>query len=71
MLAPLVLPEYLVTAVIRYPVGVHVVEQILAVEGLQDGGNVRVGAAVIAVGLIGAVAVVRLWRRSIRHRNRE
>lgn len=60
MLAPLVFPEHLVRAVIGDPVGVHVVEQTLPVEGLQDGGDVRVGATVIAVGLIGAVAVVRL-----------
>lgn len=58
VLAPLVLPELLVATAVADPVLVHVCQEIIAVLGLQDLRDVGVLARGIAVGLVGAVAVV-------------
>ena len=58
MLGPLVLPEALVVASLVFPVGVHVGEEV-GVRGLDDGADVGVCARGVAVGVVGAVAVVR------------
>ena len=58
VLGPLVLPEALVVALVVLPVGVHVGEQVRGPCGGDDGGDVGVGARGVAVGVVGAVAVV-------------
>lgn len=58
VLAPLVLPEALVVALVVLPVGVHVREEVGGSRGGNDGGDVGVGARGVAVGVVGAVAVV-------------
>ena len=59
VLAPLVLPEGLVVALVVLPVLLHDLEGLVGAGGLQDLGDVGVGAARVAVGFVGAVAVVR------------
>jgi len=56
--APLVLPEALVVALVVLPVGVHVAEKVSLSGGAKDGGDVGVGSAGVAVGVVGAVAVI-------------
>jgi hypothetical protein len=58
VLAPLVLPEGLVVALVVLPVLLHVRQGLVGARGLQDFGDVGVGAARVAVGFVGAVAVV-------------
>ena len=58
MLAPLVLPEGFVVAAFVFPIGVHVAEEVGLTGGVEDGGDVGVCAGGIAVGVVGAVAVV-------------
>ena len=60
VLAELVLPERLVGRVVRHPVGVHVVQQVLLAVVLQDLGDVVVVARRVAVGLVRAIAIVGL-----------
>lgn len=59
VLAPLVLPEGLAGAVVRQPVRLHVREQVVVAERLQDRGDVGVGAAAVARRVVRTVAVVR------------
>lgn len=59
MLVPLVLPERLVIALVVLPVLVHVGEKLGAARVLDDGSDVGVLARVVAVCLVGAIAVVR------------
>lgn len=58
VLAPLVLPERLVIALIILPVGVHVREQVRLAERVENGSYVGVFARWITVGIIRAVATV-------------
>jgi hypothetical protein len=58
VLAPLVLPEGLVVAFVVFPVLLHDFQGLVGAGGLQDFGDVGVGAARVAVGFVGAVAVV-------------
>jgi hypothetical protein len=58
VLAPLVLPEGLVVALVVLPVLLHDFKSFIRAGGLQDFGDVGVGAARVAVGFVGAVAVV-------------
>ena len=53
------LAEGLVVACFILPVDVHVVKQVLLAKRRQDVRDVGVGAVLIAVLLIGAVAVIR------------
>lgn len=55
---PFVLPKGFVGAVGVFPVRVHVGEQVSGGEGVEDLGDVGVLAGWVAVGLVGAVAVV-------------
>lgn len=55
---PFVIPEAFVVALVVFPVGVHVAEEGGLAGGGQDGGDVCVGAIRVAVGVVGAVAVV-------------
>lgn len=59
MFAPLVLPEALVVAAVVFPVDAHVVEDVIAVVGLEDLRYVRVLARLVAVRVVGSIAVVR------------
>lgn len=59
VLAPLVLPETLVIALVILPVGVHVSEQVRLAERVQDSSDVCVFARRITVGIVGAVATIR------------
>lgn len=59
MLVPLVLPERLVVALVVLPVLVHVGEKLGVARVLDDGSDVGVLARVVAVCLVGAIAVVR------------
>lgn len=61
MLAPLVHPQALVIAFVIFPVHGHVGEEIGGAKGLEDVSDVVVGAAVIAVGFVGAIASVGPW----------
>ena len=56
---PFVVPKGLVVALVVFPVGVHVGEQIGLARSGYDGGDVGVGASRVAVGVVGAVAVIR------------
>ena len=56
--APFVLPEGLVVAPVVFPVYGHVVEQVVAVEVLEDLGDVCILAAFVAILLVGSVAFV-------------
>jgi len=58
MLVPLVLPERLVIALVVLPVLVHVGEKLGAARVLDDGSDVGVLARLVAVCLVGAIAVV-------------
>lgn len=58
VLAPLVLPERLVIALIIFPVGVHVREQVRLAERVENGSYVGVFARWVTVGIIGAVTTV-------------
>jgi hypothetical protein len=58
VLAPLVLPEGLVVALVILPVLLHDFKSFIGAGGLQDVGDVGVGAARVAVGFVGAVTVV-------------
>ena len=58
MFTPLVLPETLGCTTIGGPVCVHVIEQGALAGCGEDGGDVGVGAIGIAIGIVGAVAVV-------------
>lgn len=58
MLAPLMLPELLVAAIVTDPVRLHVREQIGTVLRGQDIRNVGVCARGVATGLVGTIAVV-------------
>lgn len=58
VLAPFVLPEALVIALVVLPVGLHIAEGIGSLAG-QDVGDVGVGTVIVALSGIGAVAVVR------------
>ena len=55
---PLVVPEGLVVALVVLPVGLHEGEGVVCAEGLQDRGDIGVGAGRVAVGVVGAVAAV-------------
>jgi len=59
MFLPFVIPEALVVAVDVLPVCVHIAEHIRCACSSEDGGDIGVGSAGVAVGVIGAVAVVR------------
>lgn len=59
MFAPLVLPEALVVAAVVFPVDAHVFEDVIAVVGLEDLRYVRVLARLVAVRVVGSIAVVR------------
>lgn len=59
VLAPLVLPEGLVLALVIFPVCVHVTQQICLAEGLEDTGDIGVLARLIAKLRIGPIAKVR------------
>ena len=59
VLAPLMLPEGVVIVVVVLPVGLHVVEQRRLAKGGQDTGDIGVGAAGVAVGIVRAVTVIR------------
>ena len=58
MLAPFVLPEGLIVALVVFPVCVHVAEEIGCAGCYKDGGDIRVGTCGVAIGVVGAVAVV-------------
>jgi len=58
VLVPFVLPEALVVTLVVLPVGLHVVEQLRPALRPQDGRDVAVLARRVAVGSVGAVAVV-------------
>lgn len=58
MFAPLVLPETLVVAGVVFPVGAHVIEDVVAVVSFEDLGDVFVLAALVAVRVVGSVAVI-------------
>ena len=53
------LPERLIFALVIFPVGVHVIEEGGGAGGCDDGADVGVGASGVAVGVEGAIAVVR------------
>lgn len=59
MFAPFVFPEGLVVALVVFPVGAHVGEQVGLVVGFENGGDVGVGAGGVAASIVGPVAVVR------------
>ena len=59
VLVPFVLPEVFVVALVVFPIGVHVAQEIGLAGGGDDGGDVVVFAARIAVLLVGAVAAIR------------
>ena len=59
MFSPFVLPEGLVGTVLVLPVDVHEVQDIVTAGCLEDLGDVRVLAGLIAVLVEGAIAVVR------------
>jgi len=61
--APLVFPERLVVALVVFPVLLHDFKSFVGSRGLQDFGDVGVGAARVAVGFVGAVAVV--WPETV------
>lgn len=63
VLAPLVLPESLVIALVILPVGVHVCEQVRLAERVQDSSDVGVCARCITVGIVGAVAMI--WPQAV------
>ena len=56
--APLVFPEGLVLALIVFPVHLHVVQEIVAVEMFKDLGDVLVLAGFVAKLLVGAIAFI-------------
>lgn len=56
--APLVFPEGFVVAAVVFPVHLHVVQEVVAVEGFEDLGDVFVLPGFVAVLLVGAVAFV-------------
>lgn len=57
MLAPFVLPEGLIIALVVLPVGLHVAERVWGLAG-EDVGDVGVGTVIIALSGIGAVTVI-------------
>ena len=59
MFAPLVLPEALVVAAVVFPVDAHVVEDVIPVIGLEDLGYICVLSRLVAVRVVGSIAVVR------------
>lgn len=69
MLAPFMLPETLIVAFVIRPVGLHVRQKVGFAKGLQDLGDVGVCTRTIAVGIIGAVAVIRPMSRLINDEN--
>ena len=56
--APFVLPEGLVVAPVVFPVDGHVVEQVVAVEVLEDLGDIFILPAFVTILLVGSVAFV-------------
>ena len=58
MFAPFVFPEGFVLALVIFPVHCHVVQEIVAVEVLEDLGDVLVLSAFIAELLVGSVAFI-------------
>jgi len=52
---------WICSTLIVFPVGVHVVEEVGFAGGGDNGRDVGVGARGIAVGVVGAVAVVGPW----------
>jgi hypothetical protein len=60
VLAPFVLPEGLCGSTVGHPVVLHVAQEIGLAIGLEDLSDVGVGTRGIAVGFVGAIAVVRL-----------
>lgn len=59
VLSPLMLPEGLTIAINVDPILLHIGEKIGTVLSFQDIGDISVGAGIIAVGLVGAIAVIR------------
>lgn len=64
MFSPLMLPEGLAVAIDIDPVILHIGEEVGTVLRFQDLGDVGVGARVIAVRLVGAIAVIGPSSRS-------
>lgn len=58
VLAPLVFPERFVLALIVFPVYGHVVEEVVAVEVLEDLGDVLVLTGFVAELLVGSIAII-------------
>jgi hypothetical protein len=58
MLGPLMIPEGLVVAIVVFPVCGHVGEEIGCAEGVEDGGDVGVGARRVAVCVVGAITSI-------------
>lgn len=63
MLVPFVLPEVFVVTLVIFPVGVHVAEKIGLASSRDDGGDVIVLAARVAVLFVSTVAAI--WPRGI------
>ena len=59
VLFPLVLPEALIVALVILPKRVHVVEEVGLAGSGNDGGYIGIGTGGVAVGVVGAVAMVR------------
>ena len=71
VLAPLVFPKRLVVALIVFPVYRHVVQQIVAVEVLEDLRNVFVLPGLVAELLVGSVAFIGPKRCDLSVRERK
>ena len=60
MLAPFVFPEGFCGAGVGGPVGVHVLQERLVAGCGKNGGDVGISSAVVTVGIVCPVAIVRL-----------
>lgn len=58
MFAPLMLPEALVVTSVVFPVDAHVIEDVVAVIGLEDLSDVCILAGFIAIRVVGSIAVI-------------
>lgn len=65
VLAPLVFPERLVLTLIVFPVYGHVVEEVVAVEVLEDLGDVLVLSGFVAELLVGSIAFIGPAKRQL------
>ena len=63
VLAPFVLPEGLIRCSLVFPVGIHVVEEVGGASRGKDGADVGIRTRSVAVGVVGAIAVV--WPETV------